>query len=226
MNKEYKIVAISDTHSQHNKLIIPKCDFLIHAGDESGLGRQSEIEDFAKWFNKQPAKHKIWVPGNHSVRFEEQYPNSLKWFTKYCPKGIVLIDKCVTIEGIKIYGSPWSPFFCNWAYNAGRSDLEAATYNRPLIKDIWKKIDKNVNILITHGPPYQILDDLHGRYLGCVDLRDRIEELKDLDIHISGHIHINGGKQKHIDGKSYYNASICDESYQPINDITIIDYIK
>ena len=89
----------------------------------------------------------------------------------------------------------------------------------------------DTKILITHGPPYGILDQssfadgtLRKEHLGCEDLMNRIKELKELDLHFFGHIHTPGGEQKHVDGVSFYNASICDEQYYPGNPITIVDY--
>lgn len=218
-----KIIAISDTHNRHNKLIIEPCDILIHAGDESGMGQESEIRHFAKWFNKQPAKHLIWTPGNHSVHFEKNYPSSLSWFKEECPNGTILINSGIQIEGINIWGSPITPTFFRWAYMADRGSE---------IKKYWDMIPDNTNILITHGPPYNILDELvyvdgtpKGIFVGCQDLSDRIKELKELDLHFFGHIHCGAG-QKHLNGVSYYNVSICDEIYYPSNPITIVDYEK
>ena len=33
-----KVIAISDTHNQHETLVLPDGDMLIHAGDVSGQG--------------------------------------------------------------------------------------------------------------------------------------------------------------------------------------------
>jgi Icc-related predicted phosphoesterase len=216
------IVAISDTHNRHNNLIIPHCDILIHAGDESGMGYEHEIRNFAKWFSKQPATHLIWTPGNHSVYFEDNYPLSLTWFKEECPNGVVLINSGVQIEGINIYGSPITPTFYKWAYMADRGES---------IKKYWDMIPIDTNILITHGPPYGILDELvyvdgtpKGIFVGCQDLSNRIKDLKDLDLHFFGHIHAQANQERHINGTSYYNVAICDESYYPSNPPREVDY--
>lgn len=238
---QYKIVAISDTHNRHDKLIIPECDFLIHSGDWSGRGELWEIEEFAKWLNSQTqARHIVLIPGNHEKVFEQFMPDSLKWFTDHCGRAHLLIDQAVTIEGIKFYGSPVQPFFFNWAWNRARGDfakLENSGHGRlklaqPIVPH-WKAIPDDVNVLITHGPPYGILDQttymdgtVRPDHLGCADLMTRILDLKELDLHIFGHIHAPGGTQHHQDGVSFFNASICNEQYNPINPITVIDYIK
>lgn len=236
-----RIVAISDTHNRHKKLTIPECDLLIHAGDWSGKGAKSEVEDFAKWMAKQTqCKNIVVIPGNHELYLEQGLPTSRAWFTDHCPNAHLLIDEAVTIEGIKIYGSPATPFFCDWAWNrapgAKRAECHIAygqiKYANPIVPH-WNAIPDDVNILITHGPPYGILDTTtyadgspRNEPLGCSDLMKRIKELKDLDLHFFGHIHHPGGTQLHRDGVSFYNAAICDETYYPSNPLTILDYTK
>lgn len=226
-----KIVAISDTHNEHNKIIIPECDILIHAGDESGLGREFEIRNFAKWLDKQSVKHIIWTPGNHSVEFANNYPKSIDWFKEECPRGHILLHDSIIIENIKIFASPWTPFFLDWAYNAGRTIIEAAYYQKPFIGDLWKDIPEDTEILITHGPPYKILDELvridnipKGEFAGCQELSSRIQNLKKLKHHFFGHIHYWGGQTVEQNGILYHNVSICDEMYLPKNKIIEIEY--
>ncbi len=211
-----KIVCISDTHNKHDRITIPECDILIHAGDATGMGTFTEVRKFAEWFEKQPAKHKIFVPGNHELDFANQYPISAFWFHDHCPSGHLLINAEIEIEGIRFYGSPITPFFLNWAWNE---------FSEGLMRT-WKQIPDDVDILITHGPPYGILDRSYvarGRMLGCTYLRDEIKDRVKPDVHIFGHIHDSHGT--HSDGTTdYYNVSICTEEYNPDNPITIIDY--
>lgn len=227
-----KLVAISDTHGMHEKLTIPECDILIHAGDESpSRGSEAEIRQFARWFNRQSANHKIWVPGNHSVGFQAQYPSSLKWFKDECPGGHALVHESLQLEGLNFFGSPWTPVYGDdWAYNAGRTITEAAFYRKPFIGDLWAQVPRDINVLITHGPAYDILDEVFQvsgdsynppRSVGCVELRKLIEEIRP-DIHICGHVH-SGHGQKHIDGISFYNVAICDEMHYISNPVTEIE---
>jgi Icc-related predicted phosphoesterase len=227
-----KLVCISDTHNKHRQIKIPDCDILISAGDYSSKGYDREIIDFYKWLNEQNANHIVSIQGNHELGWEANPEKCKKLALEHCPAVHLLEDQSINIEGINIYGSAYTPYFYDWAYNAGRTITEAAHYRKPFIGDIWAKIPENTNILVTHGPAYGILDELtyidgtpKGQFVGCVELGKRINELKELDLHICGHIHCAHG-QKHIDGVSYYNASICDEVYQVTNPITIIEYEK
>jgi Icc-related predicted phosphoesterase len=217
-----KIIAISDTHNKHNQINIQPCDLLIHTGDATGMGREREVRAFAKWFEKQPALNKIYVPGNHELDLAKFLPMSKTWFEEECPSGIMLINQMVTIRGIKIFGSPVQPYFHNWAWNMYPAEL--ATF--------WKRIiPDEVDILLTHGPAYGILDQvqyadgtLKPDRLGCPSLLKRIKEVKP-DIHICGHIH-SGHGELHEEGTSFYNAAMCDEMNMISYPITIIEYEK
>lgn len=231
--KPLKIVAISDTHNRYNKLVIPECDILISAGDYSFQGTVSEVRNFHKWLNKQQAKHKISVQGNHERYVEINFDLMKSYALEECP-GVHFIDEgLIVIDGLKIWCSAITPWFCDWAWNRARHESEALIRKVPLIKPHWDRIPDDINILITHGPPLGILDQLtwvdgtpRSDRVGCHFLRERIRELKDLDLHFFGHIHHWGGHQVHEDGVSFYNAAICDETYFPSNPITIVDYIK
>ena len=66
-----RIVAISDTHEQHEQMRLPEGDLLICAGDISFNGRPQAIAGFSRWFAAQPHRFKILIAGNHDFLFEE-----------------------------------------------------------------------------------------------------------------------------------------------------------
>jgi Icc-related predicted phosphoesterase len=224
-----RIVAISDTHHQHRKLKIPECDLLIHAGDSTGRGQSHAVREFAQWLNEQPARHIVATPGNHEVSVEQFWPHSREWYLEECPRMHLLIDETVEIEGLKIHGSPYTPWFLDWAYNRARNLSEAMYRQIPEIKPHWDLIPDKTDILVTHGPPYGILDEVLAvdgtsyplpRYVGCEELLKAVKRVKP-QLHIFGHIHCAHG-QKHEDGTSFYNVSVVDEMYTPSNGITLI----
>lgn len=202
-----KIYAFSDTHNLHDKIIVPECDVLIHAGDSTGLGSMQEIIPFLDWYSKQSARYKVLISGNHDWGFEKQ-PD---FYRLACSeRGITLLnDELVEIEGLKIYGSPIQPYFCNWAFNRFPGED---------IQKHWDRIQK-CDVLVTHGPPYGILDETpRGDWAGCRQLLNKILELK-IPVHIFGHIHDNNGVKEFM-GTKFYNVACCDEkyvcSYQPM----------
>lgn len=223
-----KLVAISDTHNRQKGIKefqdIDSMgqekeplggDIILHAGDATLGGTVGEVERFLKWYGELDFSHRIFVPGNHDWLFEKE-PGLAAQMCK--DNGVILLnDSGITINDINIWGSPVQPRFFNWAFNRDRGED---------IKRHWDMIPKGTDILVTHSPPIHILDFTpRGGSVGCADLAYRINEIKP-EIHIFGHIHHSAG-QKHQDGVSYYNASVCNEIYLPYNPVTIIEpYIK
>ena len=210
-----KITFISDTHLHKpdiNKWVVGK-DILIHAGDITYRGTTREVEESLDWLAEQDFKHKILVPGNHDFLFEVDFNKAL---TMCESRGItVLIDSMIEVEGIKIWGSPITPYFHNWAFNRHRGSS---------IQAHWDKIPDGIDILVTHGPPAYIdslCTTLEGDDVGCEDLYHAVQRVKP-KYHVFGHIH-EGFGMKEIDGITYINASYLNR-YRPVHFPTEIDY--
>lgn len=196
-----KFCIISDTHTKHKKLIIPKCDILIHCGDFSSMGREHEIRDFLMWFNQQDAKYKIFIAGNHDLMFE----NNRQLAKSLIPNGVIYLeDSLVEIMDLKIYGTPVQPEFCDWAFNRTEEKL----------KQYWEIIPNDIDVLITHGPPFGILDCVEGReeHLGSKSLYDEITNRIKPKLSVFGHIHSGYGIAQ-TNNLTYVNASNLDEQY-------------
>ena len=196
------IDCISDTHNHHAGLDLSGGDILLHSGDATGRGTVKEMEDFLKWFGEQDYAHRVYIPGNHDWLAERNPELTQELATK---NGVILLnDSGITMEGVKIWGSAVQPWYHDWAFNRERG---------PDIREHWDMIPLDTEILITHGPVYKILDQtVHGEYVGCVDLLDRIKELAHLKMHQCGHIHERRGYEIH-DGKLFLNASSLDHHY-------------
>lgn len=209
-----RIVCLSDTHNRNEQIIVPDGDILIHAGDATIRGTIDEIVLFNEWFANLPHQYKIFVAGNHDWLFE----TNNRFARKLLDSSIhYLQDSSVKIENLKIYGSPWQPRFFDWAFNLNRG-AELA--------EKWKLIPDDADILITHGPPFGILDEVPRRYFventGCEDLRKRVETIRP-KLHVFGHIHCGYGATEKF-GVKFINASNCDESYEPTNAPIVIDF--
>lgn len=209
-----RIVALSDTHLRHLKheIEVPPGDILIHAGDAMIEGTELEARAFFNWFGAFPHRHKVYVAGNHDVIFEKD-PNLAR---SLVPAGITYLeDSEVTIDGLRIYGSPWTPEFMNWAFNLRRGAP---------IRKMWDLIPTGLDVLVTHGPPKYVLDQVVGRpdeHLGCLDLRNAIHK-KQPRVHVFGHIHTGHGILDLLKTKCM-NVAICDESYTPVFPATVIE---
>jgi predicted phosphohydrolase len=140
-----RLVLISDTHNQHRNIRIPDGDVLIHAGDATGSGEFKEITSFLCWLDEQPHRHKILIAGNHDYCFERDHDISQMLLLEH-PGITYLQDSGCEIDGMTLWGSPWQPWFMNWAFNLPRRGDR--------IREMWNQIPINVDVLITHGPPH------------------------------------------------------------------------
>jgi len=198
-----KIVAIADTHTLHDSVDVPDGDMLIFAGDVCSRGSIMEVGIFAGWLAYLPHKYKIIIAGNHDWAFQRQHDVTVD----HLGDVIYLQDDMIEIEGLKIYGSPWQPEFCSWAFNLPRGDA---------IKQKWDMIPENIDVLVTHGPPKNILDEVdEGTNEGCEELEKAVRRVKP-KYHIFGHIHEGYGVYKSKD-TVFINASVCNRNYDPIN---------
>lgn len=206
-----KLTFLSDTHLFHRDSIqkIILTDYLqggpilIHSGDVSGRGTLTEIREFLDWFSVLPYTHKIFIAGNHDFAFEVN-PKLTTDLLKEYPGVTYLNDSAVTIEGIKFWGSPVTPYFHNWAFNRHFPDIGFH----------WLQIPKSTDVLITHGPPKGILDKTRftGEHTGCPVLLEKIKEIKP-KVHVFGHIHEGRGMQQ-VGPTLHINASSLDLNYR------------
>lgn len=226
-----RLVTISDTHCQISSIEkdIPEGDILVHSGDLTYRGDIPEVSKEFKGLGRLRKRFKrvVFCAGNHDWMAERDpalfkllaEENGLTW----------LQDDRVTIDNIHFYGSGWTPEFGSWALNLSRYDSSLA--------DAWEKIPEGIDVLITHGPPQNILDETAGyhevtyarerytppEHVGCFDLAQRVKIVKP-KIHVFGHIHHSYGSLVK-DGTLFLNASVCNEKYKPVNPPFIVDLV-
>ncbi len=174
-----RLVAIADTHNA--RVALPDGDILIHAGDLTGRGSLPELERVADWLRSQPHAHKVVIAGNHDFALQRNPAAARALF-----HGLTFLeDNEVTVAGLRIWGSPWQPWFHDWAFNARRG---------PEIDAKWKLIPEGIDVLVTHGPPYGFGDRVHGgERVGCEDLLRHLARVKPR-LHLFGHIHEDRGE--------------------------------
>ncbi|KAJ8902316.1 hypothetical protein NDN08_006723 [Rhodosorus marinus] len=185
-DKAMRLVCISDTHDYHQEIEIPDGDVLIHAGDFTEGGSASDIRRFNEWLGTLPHRNKIVIGGNMDfalgIMSKAEADDTLS-------NAIYLQDSQVEIDGYVFYGSPFTPKF------VGVFQLYNATDTQEMIS----KIPDRVDVLITHGPPYGILDSpSSGGHVGCQALERKVMEI-DPKIHVFGHIHNSYGSMRQGD---------------------------
>lgn len=200
-----RIVALADTHGFHRQVNVPDGDILIFAGDVTMRGNRDELKDFADWANELPHKYKIVIAGNHDFCFKKYREESERIIAPM----MYLEDEGTVIENIWIWGTPWTPTFGNWAFMGDENKL-AEKFDIP-----------QVDILISHGPPRNMLDKakVNNEHAGSISLW-RVPVPK---LHIFGHIHEGYGS--FTDTECHYvNASIVDFFYDTVNSPVVIDW--
>ena len=205
-----RIVCLSDTHGKHNLIQVPDGDILLHAGDFSGRGRLEEVKRFLDWFAALPHPHKVFIAGNHDFLAERQS----QLFHSLIPDNCIYLENnAVEVAGLKIWGSPITPWFFDWAFNRHRGDE---------IRPYWDAIPNDVDILITHGPPNGILDrTASGQLVGCEELMVQIHRIKPV-IHLFGHIHEAYGTA-YVNEICFINGSNLNLAYQYVNKPVVVN---
>jgi Icc-related predicted phosphoesterase len=223
-----RVVCISDCHGILPK--IPACDLLLIAGDICPQSDHSEEfqkiwldTDFRQWLEKIPAKRICGVAGNHDFIFQKQptwIPKNLRW--------IYLQDTSIEIDGMKIHGTPWQPWFADWAFNAPIENGEE------FLATQFAKIPSDTDILISHGAPrgYGDLAPANGpngsEHVGSISLLARIMKICPALV-VYGHLHGGHGLYSIPCAKrkiTLVNASVLDDDYHPAHKPFRFDIIK
>lgn len=210
-----KLVCISDTHGDHDGIVLPEGDVLIHAGDLSAHGQLAETHAFMKWLGSQAFEHILCIAGNHDVFMEQQPLMALQFAQDH---GVRLLnDSGCTIDGVNFWGSPITPRYMDWAFM--RDPGKPIEYH-------WNLISMDTDVLITHGPPYGIMDQVRRPdgslvHTGCPSLLTRVRDVSPA-VHLFGHIHEGHGRTDR-DGVAYFNVCTMNEHYRRAYSPVVID---
>lgn len=212
------IQAISDLHGflpDYSEKI--NCDIVCICGDIVPLdiqrnSRKSEQwlkQEFIPWCESLNTKHVVFIAGNHDFIFE-QSPARIANIFKNDGKIIYLNNNSCEIEGITIYGTPFSQYFGNWAFMTNDEGL----------RNVYSKIPEEVDILLSHGAP--TLNEagiIHqgyqkGKDAGIQELTNAVNA-RAIKYILCGHIHSGNHHLQDINGIKVANVSILDENYMP-----------
>lgn len=220
-----RFVCLSDTHTLTDSLSVPRGDVLLHAGDFSMVGSAEEVLHFDRFLERLPHPVKVVIAGNHEITFDiRQYqknsprfplqgvadPRPVKALLRHCT---YLEDSQIHVFGYTISGSPW--IHCSgWAFDCP---------TRGEIAQKWAQIPSHTDILLTHMPPYRVLDAelTSGDPWGCPHLLAKVREIRPI-VHVFGHIHECQGVL-HTEETLFVNAAVCNHSYEPVNPPTVFD---
>lgn len=215
-----KVALISDSHGMlPNYLKFEGVNFILHAGDV-GPDRWKGSNVILPWYDDEfyPWAEAVGKPiymtwGNHDF-IGERLPLGRFAF----PDNVhILVDEQVEIEGKKVWFSPWSNLFGGWAWMRTEEGLA----------ERYAKIPQDTQVIVSHGPPYGLGDkifwDGHEQQVGSKSLRDRLLELPNLELVVTGHIHEARGLSEF--GKvQVRNVSLVDTQYRPVYDPIIVEW--
>lgn len=217
MTAARRLVLISDTHGLHDGFAdlpggLPEGDVLVHAGDFTKRGRIEEVRAFADWMASTGFPHSVVVAGNHDFLFQKQ-PELAREILSAVPGLVYLEHDEAEVAGLRVFGSPWQPEFCNWAFNLERGE--------PLARR-WRQVPSGVDVLVTHSPPFGVLDRCdHGERVGCEALRDELPRIAPR-LHVFGHIHEARGVVER-EGRMTVNACSCDLAYRLVHEPVVVE---
>lgn len=195
--RNYRIWHISDTHTFHKKLTVPKdIDIVIHTGDCSNVKdpyqNEWEVKDFLMWYEKIEVPNKVYIPGNHDGSIEKGLVTKADFLSRHI---YLLNHDYINIEGLNIFGSPYTPTFGDWSFMKARDKISR----------MWEQIPEGMDIIGVHGPCKGILDLSYNRqnileFCGDSALMKKILKLQP-QLFLSGHIHncediVNTGVRK------------------------------
>lgn len=238
-----RIVALSDTHNRHRDVLVPHGDIVIHAGDACVNGTPEEMLDFVQWFSALPHKHRIFIGGNHDGIIanadwrEEAIGSMLRWSAR--GGGTLYLEgetASVATNGmdLRIHGAPWRPRPNDWTpgepMRPGKR-TSAFGVRENLIGQFWDTVPEGLDILVTHVPAYNVLDEIDATpmtdalRIGCTALAARLDRLTcPPRLHIFGHVHDPGGQRMTTPtGMRAHNVAICDAKYNPTHKPQVID---
>lgn len=196
-----KICSVADIHvtESNRPANMPEADCLTVSGDLTMDGSLKQLEAAAKWLRSQPHKYKVIIAGNHDFGLENPKTRE-EAEALFKGDGITyLCDQEATIEGIRFYGSPWQPWFHDWAFNETRG---------PAIAKKWALIPTGIDVFLVHGPPAGYGDRVNsGEHVGCADMLAAIGEKKPRMV-CFGHIHESSGCWYTYENSILMNCSV------------------
>lgn len=210
-----RLAIVADLHGHLPE--IPPCDVLLVGGDVRP-GAATETEDelafldgpFRAWLAEVPAAHVVGIAGNHDFAFDrhpDRIPGDLPW--------TYLEDTAATVAGLTIWGSPWTPWFFDWAFNAPKE------HGEEFLADLYRAVPDQADVLLVHGPPRGYGDRTSGGAdVGSTALLELVDRVRPR-VCAFGHIHEGRGAWDRGPTR-LVNAAAVDLEYALVDDPVVV----
>jgi len=199
---------------------VPKVDVLLHCGDLTRQGGLKAYKGVLRMLGGIEAELKLVIAGNHDLSLDgawwerhmceddehednAEHDKAIEIMTGPVAKeaGVTYLEEGLHTFTLKsgakftIYASPYQPEFCGWAFPYERNEdrFNLPHQSAPGMKNIAKNPVPDfpaVDILMTHGPPKDILDWVahDGSTVGCESLLRAVSRARPR-LYCFGHIH-------------------------------------
>lgn len=209
---------VSDTHGRFPILPENK-NVVIHSGDmlpNATRGETTEpayqqqwvrdhIDDYRQWLD---GRKLIYCAGNHD------FTDPIEILIDNGIDAVNITNKLHTHEGVTLYGFPYIPEIVReWKYEANPYEMQQRIRK---LKDVIEQ--HNVDVLVTHCPPYGLLDSnfviryddsiisSYGQHCGNRHLSDYLSYgIENIPLHkrprylLCGHVHEHYGFEEALD---------------------------
>ena len=205
-----KIIATADLHGRLPQ--IDECDLFLIAGDVCPThDHNPDFQQFwldatfREWLDRTPARNILGIAGNHDFVFQYGEPPDLPW--RY------LQDELVTIDGFRIYGTPWWRQYNNWAFMLPENEWAEKFRAIP-----------ECDIIVSHGPPYGYGDYVKwdGERVGSKAFLERIQQIEPRLV-VFGHLHDEHGRW-HMGRTTLANLALVNGPYVPVQEPQVFIY--
>lgn len=203
-------------------------DVVLHCGDLTTNCTTDELQRTMDFLAAHPAPLKLCIPGNHDRYLDEAYAGAKRASKRRGSVGAE--DKAAACRAIvesangvkmlstgthtfelangaslRIYADPYTPEFGHWGFQYPKG---TRTFDIP----------NNVDVVMTHGPPYGVLDEIEPvhpndyAHVGCKNSLWAVYRAKP-QIHCFGHIHEDWGACLATWGSSASEVDIASSEY-------------
>lgn len=199
--------CIADLHGHYP--VFDSGELLIIAGDLTARDTLQEFVKLNQWLAGLPHEEVIVIAGNHDVKIQKGLANIVQ-NEKVC----YLENSGTEFKGMKIWGMPQSLWF-----NGVNPSCAAFMCKESHMEKIVNEIPDNVDIIVSHSPPYGILDKsvYDGIHCGSETVRMGLDMRLTPRLFVCGHIHEGYGIYQMEKRTAVVNCSIMNHRYAPIN---------